>query len=266
MKGKGLIAAIIAVILFFTIVYGGEYLLLKTLPHPKTSGFYEDGEYAEYRIKWDEYGVMRLGKLWFRVVENTLIVNLTLFYEGSYTVLTNEVRFNISGDDVYYYGEKVVLPFFYGNGNVVSYYNGSYTNASHTEDYTMYPFNTHGIVQYRWQLEVDTYNYIKGESGAVLEQGDHSDYHYGMVSRLLFFAGCFGFDPIINGLLAHNKNFIFLLGLEKTNIHLGPVDYFSMIQIYIWMLWPILLALAIPAFVILIYRYIKERKEGGYSD
>ena len=258
MKGKGIIITVLVVALIFGIIFGGEYIFVKSLPPPKTSGFYEDGAYAEYGVKWDDYGIDRPGKLYFRVMGNTLLVNLTLYYDPPVTVLVNEVIFNISGDDIYYHGEKVFLPFFYGGGKVISYYNGSYINVSRTDNYSMYPFNTHGLIQYRYQIEVDTYSHIKTPDGKITE-GEYNSYHYGMVSRLLFFTICPSFDPVINGLLAKNKHFMFLLGLHKTNIPLGPVDYFAIAQIYLFMLGPILLVLVVPAFVIVLYRYLKER-------
>ncbi len=266
MNGKGL-AALSVIILFFAIIFGGAYLFNAMLPSPKTSEFYSDGVYSKYKMQCEGgFGEgIKKGYLVFNVDVHKLFINITV-YSDSKILLYREITLNVSddGNTVYYKGRRIILPFFHGQGDIISYYNKSYVNATDREGPILSPFSKIGITKYREVFIYETYNYILGNNGSVVNRGVLGRYEYGAFSSLLFYMISFGYDPFfyhIANLTYNGIHCIVSLLLIDTNIQLAPPNYLGVIAMYTILMSPVLLILAIPAIAIYIYKYMKRRKE-----
>jgi len=276
MKKKTL-AVILSIILFFGIIIGGMYLFEMLRPAPKTSNFYTDGLYIKYKIHWENPVSGSTGHGWITLtVKNGLIyLNATLphFYSSYLTdkPLYRKIVLTHTGDTVYYHGEKVVLPFFYAGGKVVSQYGGNYTNT--TQKVVQLNSLQGGIIEFQKVYFLYTVDRYLFPNGSVWNEGDPGTYEYGYNTNLLFFMDCaVANDPIINimlnlthpssdGNVTYYIPVSFGLSLHETNLDLGPVDYFSLILTFIVLGLPVLILIAIPVAIIYLYRWAKSRKE-----
>ncbi len=271
------IAALLSVILFFGVLIGGMLLFEMLRPTPKTSNFYTDGLYIKYKMHWGNPngGDGGYGWITLRVKHNLIYLNATIpnFYPGhtEEKTLYRELVLNHTGDNVYYHGKKVILPFFYTGGKIVSQYKENYTKI--TQKVVQLNSLQGGIIEFQKVYFLYTMDHIMFDNGTPWNENDPGTYEYGYNTNLLFFMDCaLADDPIISRMMniTYPVNFggsvfyetvPFGLSLHETNINLGPIDYFSLVLTFIVLGLPVLILVAIPAAIIMIYRWAKNRKE-----
>ncbi len=265
----------VTIILLFAILFGGTALLENLKPKAPQSGFYKNGLYLEYILQWAHYSprghVEGRGILILHVMNNKIYINVTLpsFYPSG-NVLHREVTLNISKDNVTYKGEKVILPFFYDGGQIVSYYHGNSVNVTSQTD-TLVTLQG-GIINFQAVYYLHTEEYIIYPNGTLWNKGGSATYEYGKNTNLLFFINSpIGWDPIIDFLLnitypeEMTDGSIFYvpvnfgLSLHKTNLDLGPINYFGVVLTFVVLAMPVFLFIGIPLVVIGVYRIMKRR-------
>ena len=274
---KRAIAAILSVVLFIGIIIGGMALFETFRPSPKTSNFYTDGLYIKYKIHWGYPAGGDGGHGWVTLtVKNGLIhLNATIpsFYPGypARKPLYRELILNHTGDRVYYKGEKVILPFFYTGGKIISQYKENYTRVTQRENGVSTIQG--GIIQFQRVYYLYTMDHITYKNGTLWNENDPGTYEYGYNTNLLFFMDCaVADDPIISMMMnitypdttggsVFYTTVPFGLSLHNTNIDLGPIDYFAVVLLFIVIGLPIIILVGIPLAIILIYRWAKKRKE-----
>ena len=273
---KKTITAILSVVLFFGVIIGGMALFETYRPAPKTSNFYTDGLYLEYLIHWRSPTGGDGGHGWVTLtVKNGLIhlnASIPNYYPGypARKPLYRELILNHTGDTVYYKGEKVILPFFYTGGKIISQYKDNYTRVTQIES----TLNTiqGGIIQFQRVYSLYTMDHITYKNGTLWNENDSGTYEYGYNTNLLFFMNCIiADDPIISMMmnLTYPSNIggsifyttiQFGLSLHKTNMDLGPIDYFSIVLLFLVIGLPVIILVGIPVAIIWIYRWAKNRK------
>ena len=269
----------ITIVLFVAILFSGMAVFETVRPQAPTKGFYKDGLYLEYLLEWSgdtmNGPIEGDGTVVLKVVNNKIHLNATLmnFYPSGGT-LYREVILNLSGDNVTYNGEKVILPFFYGGGNIVSYYRGNFVNITSRADNLATLQG--GIINFQAVYYLYTEQHLGNFNESVSNNSAPATYEYGKNTNLLFFINSpIGWDPVIDILLnltypekmPDGSSFYtpinFGLSLHKTNIDLGPVNYFAVILTFIVIALPVILLVCIPLIIIGIYRVVKERRSKG---
>jgi len=281
---KKWVVILISIVLFFAILFGGSAIFENFKPKPKTSGFYYNGLFLYYHLHWETgtyNGIVNgSGVLILKVIENTININVTIpdFYP-SHATLYRDVNLTLNGDNITYQGEPVILPFFYGGGKIVSYYDGNYINVTGKLE-SPADVNLNGILKYQAVYYMDTYSYFHFPNGTVWFKGNNpADYVYGRNTNVLFVLWTIGWDPVIDFLLnltypakmpdgsVFYTPVDFSIYLEKTNLNLGPINYFAVIIMYIgyviFIASPIIIFIGIPLIIIGIYRAIKKRRSSN---
>ena len=267
----------VTIVLFLGILFGGSAIFESLKPAPPKSGFYKNGLYLDYKLEWGvdtlKGPIRGLGVLVLKVIKNKININVTLphFYPSN-SSLYRDVNLNVSGDNITYKGEKVILPFFYSGGKAVSYYKGSYVNATGKADIFLATLQG-GIIRFQPVYYLYPEICILYPNGTVWNKGAPSTYEYGKNTNLLFFINSpIGWDPVIDFLLnltypeklpngtIFNDPINFGLSLHRTNLDLGPVDYFAVLITYIVVALPVILVIGIPLIIIGIYRVVKNRR------
>ena len=266
----------IMIVLFFGIMVGGMGIFESLRPAPPKSGFYKNGLYLNYNLKWEvdtlKGPIRGMGVLMLKVIKNNIDINVTLprFYPSGAS-LYREVTLNVIGDNITYKGEKVILPFFYSGGKTISYYSGSYINAT-SKEASLVTLQG-GIMRFQSVYYLSTEGYILHPNGTLWIKGaTPSTYEYGKNTNLLFFiSSSIGCNPVINFLLnltypeklpngsIFNDPINFNLLLHRTNMNLGPVDYFAVPLLFIVIALPTILVVSIPLIIIGIYLVSKKR-------
>jgi len=276
------VVTFVALVIFLSIIFAGMGIFESTKPKPKTSGFYENGLYIEYTLQWrvvtpsGKHG--GFGILTLNVIKNIINLNITipnLYSNGS--SLYRKVTFSVKNDDVYYLGKEVMLPFFHSNNTVISYYNGSYVNA--TGKITSLVNFQGGIIQFQPVYYLYNKDYVLYPNGTLREKGLSATYEYGSNTNLLFFYYCgVAYDPVIYYILnltypvkMENGTVWYMpmdigLSLHKTSIDLGSVDYFAVVLALLWLGLPVILLILIPMVIIIIYKSAKNKKRVQKSE
>ncbi len=266
----------ITLVLFFGILFGGMGIFESLRPVPPKSGFYKNGLYLDYNLEWEvdiSKGPIRgMGVLVLKVIKNNININVTLpnFYPSGAS-LYRDVALNVSGDNITYKGEKVILPFFYTGGKTVSYYKGSFVNV--TDKSENLATLQGGVIRFQPVYYLSTESHILYPNGTVWNKGVPSTYEYGKNTNLLFFINSpIGWDPVIDFLLnltypeklpngtIFNTPINFGLSLHRTNLDLGPVDYFAVLFTFIVLALPVILMIGIPLVIVGIYKTLKNRR------
>ncbi len=267
----------IALILFVGILFSGMAIFEYTKPSPPTKGFYKNNLNLEYIIEWQVMSktgrISGRGIITLKVINNNIILNATLpdFYPDGRT-LYHKAILNLSGDNITYKGEKVILPFFHSKGKIVSYYKGNFVNVtSRSEEIATLQG---GIIRFQpvYYLYSEQ-SIILTSNGNISHQKAPATYEYGKNTNLLFFINSpIGWDPVIDILLnltypekAPNGYVLYVpinfgLSLHKTNINLGPINYFGVILTFIVLALPAIIVIGIPLTIIGIYKAMKNRR------
>ncbi len=279
---KKWVKIVISFVLVFAILFAGTGTFETFKPKPQNSGFYYNGLYLYYNLNWNtgtDNGIVNgSGFLILKVIGNIININVTIpdFYP-SHAILYRNVNLNVNGQNISYYGKAVILPFFYTGGKIVSYYNGDFINITGKSSTNLADISLNGIIQNQPDYTLDTEQYSHNSyyhysNGSYYPAG----YVYGTNTNVLFvLSSILGYEPVINFLLnltypqMQNGSVFydpvaFTIYLHKTNLNLGPVDYFAVIFTYIiyviFIAAPIIIFIGIPLIIIGIYRGIKKRK------
>ncbi len=277
LKMKKWIAVLLAIVIFFSVLFIGMGIFETTKPKPKNTEFYKNGTYVVYKLQWrvitPEGKRSGFGTLILTVNNNILTINVTvpnLYSDGN--SLYRDIKILVKNESTYYRGEKIILPFFYMGGKKISYYNKSYVNVTGRIS-SLVNFQG-GIIEFQPIYYLYNEDFIRNPNGTLKEKGLSGTYEYGTNTNLLFFYYCgIAYDPIMYVLLnltypeklpngeIWNMPLDIGLSLHKTNIDLGPVDYFAVIIGLIWIGLPLILLILIPAIIIGAYKTLKNKKE-----